>query len=55
MPTTMATKFVLPPYPVTSHVRQVHILWQLPQYFIITVGEILFSITGLEFAYSQVR
>ena len=29
------------------------ILWQLPQYFIMTVGEILFSITSLDFAYSQ--
>merc|ERR1711976_361237 len=31
----------------------VHILWLLPQYIIITVGEIMFSITGIEFAYSQ--
>jgi len=29
------------------------ILWQLPQYVLLTVGEILVSVTGLEFSYTQ--
>jgi dipeptide/tripeptide permease len=33
--------------------NSVTILWQLPQIFVITVGEILFAVTGLEFSYSQ--
>ncbi|XP_030766027.1 peptide transporter family 1 isoform X2 [Sitophilus oryzae] len=33
--------------------NSVHMLWLLPQYFIITAAEIMFSITGLEFSYSQ--
>ncbi|XP_076272378.1 peptide transporter family 1 isoform X2 [Rhynchophorus ferrugineus] len=33
--------------------NSVHILWLLPQYFVITAAEIMFSITGLEFSYSQ--
>jgi len=32
----------------------ISMLWQIPQYLTITAGEVLFSITGLEFAYSQV-
>merc|ERR1719242_2618753 len=31
----------------------VHMFWLLPQIIIITIGEIMFSITGIEFAYSQ--
>ncbi|XP_062236747.1 solute carrier family 15 member 1b [Platichthys flesus] len=31
----------------------IHMAWQIPQYFLITVGEVVFSVTGLEFSYSQ--
>ncbi|KAL3090065.1 hypothetical protein niasHS_006517 [Heterodera schachtii] len=33
--------------------NSVNILWQMPQVFVMTVGEILLSVTGLEFSYSQ--
>ena len=33
--------------------NSIHILWQIPQYFIITASEVMFSVTGLEFSYSQ--
>lgn len=30
-----------------------HALWQIPQYLLLTVGEVLVSVTGLEFSYTQ--
>ncbi|HVE85815.1 MAG TPA: MFS transporter, partial [Myxococcales bacterium] len=30
-----------------------HVLWQIPQYFFLSVGEVLVSVTALEFAYTQ--
>lgn len=31
----------------------IHLTWQLIQIFIMTIGEIMFSISGISFAYSQ--
>lgn len=33
--------------------NSVNMLWQFPQLFVLSVGEILFSISGLEFSYTQ--
>ncbi|XP_072436012.1 solute carrier family 15 member 2 [Chiloscyllium punctatum] len=30
-----------------------HIAWQIPQYVLMSAGEVMFSITGVEFSYSQ--
>jgi dipeptide/tripeptide permease len=38
---------------VEKYPGKVSVFWQLPQYILISVGEILISITGLEFAYTQ--
>lgn len=35
--------------------NKVHMLWQLPQLVMITAGEIMYSITGLEFSFTQVN
>ena len=34
--------------------RPVSVLWQLPQWFVLSVSEVLVSVTGLEYAYTQV-
>lgn len=31
----------------------VNMLWQIPQYVVMTMGEVMFSVTGLEFSYEQ--
>lgn len=33
--------------------NSVHILWLVPQYVVITLAEVMFSVTGLEFAFTQ--
>lgn len=33
--------------------NSVNMLWQLPQYVIMTMGEVMFSVTGLAFSYAQ--
>ncbi|KAG9492191.1 hypothetical protein GDO78_000609 [Eleutherodactylus coqui] len=33
--------------------NSVHMALQIPQYFLLTSGEVVFSVTGLEFSYSQ--
>lgn len=33
--------------------NSIHMLWLIPQYFVMTMGEVMFSITGLEFSFTQ--
>ncbi|XP_042235458.1 solute carrier family 15 member 2-like [Homarus americanus] len=39
-------------FPMTAPAN-VHMMWLLPQYILITIGEVLFSVSGMDFAYSQ--
>lgn len=36
-----------------TEANTVNILWLIPQYVVMTLGEVMFSVTGLEFSYSQ--
>ncbi|GFV50141.1 solute carrier family 15 member 2 [Trichonephila clavipes] len=38
---------------MTVQPNSIHRLWQIPQSIVITAGEVMFSITGLDFSYSQ--
>ncbi|EFX84703.1 hypothetical protein DAPPUDRAFT_99512 [Daphnia pulex] len=40
------------PIEVTPY-NSIHMMWLLPQYFIITAGEVMFSVTGLQFSFTQ--
>lgn len=33
--------------------NSINLAWQVPQYFLLTAAEVMFSVTGLEFSYSQ--
>ncbi|XP_051562267.1 solute carrier family 15 member 1-like [Myxocyprinus asiaticus] len=33
--------------------NRIHMAWQIIQYFVLTCGEVVFSVTGLDFSYSQ--
>ncbi|XP_014370098.2 peptide transporter family 1 [Papilio machaon] len=33
--------------------NSLHILWLVPQYVVMTMGEVMFSVTGLEFSFTQ--
>lgn len=39
-------------FPMTAP-SSVHMGWLFPQYFLLTVGEVLFSVSGMDFAYSE--
>ena len=41
-------------YDQDSESNKVNIMWMIPQYAIITIGEVLNSATGNEFVYTQV-
>ncbi|XP_067636366.1 peptide transporter family 1-like [Eurosta solidaginis] len=38
---------------IVTNPNSVSILWQIPQYTIMTLGEVMFSVTGFEFSYAQ--
>lgn len=38
---------------IISDPNSVHMLWLVPQYVVLTLGEVMYSVTGLQFSYSQ--
>lgn len=38
---------------VLTKPNSIHMLWQFPQYMVMTAGEVMFSVTGLEFSFTQ--
>ncbi|XP_055536009.1 peptide transporter family 1-like [Wyeomyia smithii] len=48
----LENEFTLQRHTVTPS-NSLHMLWLVPQYVVITAGEVMFSITGLQFSYSQ--
>ncbi|XP_013115811.1 peptide transporter family 1 isoform X2 [Stomoxys calcitrans] len=38
---------------IVTEPNSMNILWLIPQYVVMTLGEVMFSVTGLEFSYSQ--
>jgi len=38
---------------VVSNPNSMHMLWLLPQYIIMTLGEVMYSVTGLAFSYAE--
>lgn len=48
----LENEFMLQRHTVTPS-NSLHMLWLVPQYVVITAGEVMFSITGLQFSYSQ--
>lgn len=39
-------------YPLTAP-ADVHVLWSIPQYLVMTIGEVLFSVSSMDFAYTE--
>lgn len=40
---------------VVATQSSVHMIWLLPQYLLISIGEVMFSVNGMTFAFSQVN
>lgn len=36
-----------------SEANSINMLWIVPQFVVMTLGEVMYSVTGLEFSYSQ--